>query len=215
MFPSNPKCSLMGAHSARWFYRLCTFNVLLLTFWWLLKQTLLSNLLPSCLRFQRGNIRNLKTRLDSSVGNRSFPWKLQTFVKSNSLFTLSLNQTVNFKIFLDQGWTNGGYFGSVKGTLPKNICIIKSGHIGHINSLNRSGLKKNHLEIWQKLQIQLFFGPWNYVCAPCAEQSLHGSLPCAERSLHCSLLCAEQRLQICSAPGREQCRLCSAHGAET
>ena len=47
----------------------------------------------------------------------------------------------------------------VKGTLPQNIFILKSGHIGHINSLNIGCLNKFFKIFWQKLQDELFFWP--------------------------------------------------------
>ena len=55
--------------------------------------------------------------------------------------------------------------------------------------------------IWKlvKLAVLDIIRSWNYISAPCAEQSLHGSLPCADQSLHCFHPCAEQICRFCSA----------------
>ena len=55
-------------------------------------------------------------------------------------------------------------------------------------------LKKLFKKLTQ-MYILLFFGAWNYVSAPWAEQGLYGSLLCAEQSLYCSLPCAEQQME--------------------
>ena len=46
----------------------------------------------------------------------------------------------------------------LKGTLPQNIFIINSGHIGYINFFNMVGLNHFFKEIWQKLNFQQFVG---------------------------------------------------------
>ena len=48
---------------------------------------------------------------------------------------------------------------TLKGTLPQNIFLIKSGHIGHINSLNIGGFNKFYKNVCQKLQFKLFVVP--------------------------------------------------------
>ena len=98
--------------------------------------------------------------------------------------------------------------------IPQNIFNYQKYSHKSFYLLIYSWFKQILLEIWQKLIFKHYVGPWNYVSALCAEQSVHGSLPCAEQSLNCSHNCAEQSLQICSAHGREPCRHCSAHGRE-
>ena len=87
----------------------------------------------------------------------------------------------------------------LRGTLPQNIFILKSGQMFYNNSPQNGWF----FCCWKigLLAISASFWLLKLHVAPCAEQSLHTTLPCAEQSLYCFLPCEEQSMQICSAHG--------------
>ena len=115
---------------------------------------------------------------------------------------LKLQVTTNFPFL---------YFKVLKGTLPQNIFILKS---GNLNSFKIGGLTSYFLKFFRNDSYSYFKVP--KTMSPLNVQGKVCMAPFHVQSKVCiaPIQGAEQICRLRSAHSREQCRLCSAHVRE-